>query len=351
MNRLFKVFAFVFLGLIVSNCKKDDNPTVKLDPPRDRQEVYKENIADIENYLQKNYMKFENGILTLDSIQNNETSIWDQQNFPLQSIKMKNEAWDLSVPFNNFTAGKDYTKASYFKIKDSVDYKIYYLILNEGGGEKVQAIDSVFTTYRGYNLKNENFESNFNGMWSSYPKTIQEDKNIDLQRPAVNVLIPGFRQALSLIKTATGIIDNGDGTHTFENAGRVVVFIPSGLAYFQRETAKIKKYAPIIFDLELINKFTRDHDLDGIPSALEDLNGDGNYFNDDTDGDGIPDFLDNDDDGDGYITRQEISYTEKDESGREVTKIYDFDKIPTCNGGKKRHLDASCFPKPDGSWD
>lgn len=49
---------------------------------------------------------------------------------------------------------------------------------------------------------------------------------------------------------------------------------------------------------------TEDDD-DGIPAALEDINGDGNLDNDDTDGDGIPNYLDFDDDGDNVPTTTE----------------------------------------------
>ncbi len=48
-----------------------------------------------------------------------------------------------------------------------------------------------------------------------------------------------------------------------------------------------------------------DDDLDGIPNAYEDFNGDGNLDNDDTDGDTIPNYLDDDDDGDGVLTINE----------------------------------------------
>jgi hypothetical protein len=48
-----------------------------------------------------------------------------------------------------------------------------------------------------------------------------------------------------------------------------------------------------------------DDDADGIRNGLEDVNGDGNCANDDTDGDGIPNFRDPDDDGDGVLTRNE----------------------------------------------
>lgn len=48
-----------------------------------------------------------------------------------------------------------------------------------------------------------------------------------------------------------------------------------------------------------------DDDKDGVPTRDEDLNGDGDPSNDDTDGDGIPNYLDEDDDDDGILTRNE----------------------------------------------
>lgn len=349
MNRILKALSVLGLALLTVNCKKDDNPSVSPEVPRDYKEVYNENIADIEHYLKNNYLKFEDGILTLDSIQNGEVSIWDQTEFPLQSLSMKNETWGPSPASSHQDANGNYIFYKYTKSSDETEYKIYYLLFNEGGGASPITVDSVFTAYKGYNLKNETFDSSTQGFWSSYPTTIQEIKG---QHPAPAVLIPGYRQVLPLIKTATGTIENSDGTFTYENPGRILVFLPSGLGYFSNSQGKhISAYSPLIFDIQLIHKLSRDHDRDGIPSALEDLDGDGDYFNDDTDGDGIPDFLDADDDGDGYITRDEISYKVTDEHGRETTKVYSFDEIPTCESGKKRHLDANCYPNPDGTWD
>jgi hypothetical protein len=48
-----------------------------------------------------------------------------------------------------------------------------------------------------------------------------------------------------------------------------------------------------------------DDDSDGVPNAFEDFNGDGDITNDDIDGDGIPNYLDDDDDGDGVLTADE----------------------------------------------
>lgn len=46
-------------------------------------------------------------------------------------------------------------------------------------------------------------------------------------------------------------------------------------------------------------------DNDGIPAILEDINGNGDLTDDDTDGDGIPNYLDADDDGDNILTKDE----------------------------------------------
>ncbi|WP_298494923.1 hypothetical protein [uncultured Algibacter sp.] len=46
-------------------------------------------------------------------------------------------------------------------------------------------------------------------------------------------------------------------------------------------------------------------DNDGIPAALEDRNNNGDLEDDDTDGDGLPDFIDADDDGDNILTKNE----------------------------------------------
>jgi hypothetical protein len=46
-------------------------------------------------------------------------------------------------------------------------------------------------------------------------------------------------------------------------------------------------------------------DNDGIPAELEDINGNGDLDDDDTDADGIPNYLDQDDDGDNVLTTSE----------------------------------------------
>ncbi len=74
-----------------------------------------------------------------------------------------------------------------------------------------------------------------------------------------------------------------------------------------------------------------DYDLDGIPTILEDLNGDGNLENDDTNSDGIPNFLDNDDDGDMVLTSVEYVFVN---TGINITALLDTD-----NDGIPNYLD------------
>ena len=71
-----------------------------------------------------------------------------------------------------------------------------------------------------------------------------------------------------------------------------------------------------------------DYDLDSVSTNLEDVNEDGNLANDDTDGDGIPNYLDNDDDGDMVLTEFEYVF----DAGRSLDEISnvdtDLDGIP-----------------------
>lgn len=63
------------------------------------------------------------------------------------------------------------------------------------------------------------------------------------------------------------------------------------------------------------NYLDPDDDGDGIPTILEDPNGNGDPRDDDTDNDGIPDYLDKDDDGDGIPSSNESGTGDADKDG------------------------------------
>lgn len=79
---------------------------------------------------------------------------------------------------------------------------------------------------------------------------------------------------------------------------------------------------------------SNDYDLDSVATAAEDLNNDGNLANDDTDGDGIPNFTDNDDDGDLVLTTAEYVFT-GGKSTQDPSTVLDTD-----NDGILNYLDT-----------
>ncbi len=313
MNKIYSLIALIYALITLTSCNNSggDTPTYET---RNRAEVYTEDITEIEAYLKAVYIKtVSDNDIVLDSIKTGtpQISVWNQTTYPLQNFTVKNDTR------NTFkTDGR---------IDDNVNYKIYYLVLNEGGGSTPSAIDSTFVTYKGWNLKNKIFDQNFDGLWFTFPDGASS--------------ISGFRQILQKVKTAASSTQNSDGSISYLNYGRVMVFIPSGLAYFNTSTSNIDAYAPIAFNINLLKLKERDHDYDRIHSKNEDQNNDKDYFNDDTDGDGTPDFLDYDDDNDGFYTKREIR-----KPNIIPYEYYNFLEIPANTQGIKIHLDKTAKP-------
>lgn len=171
--------------------------------------------------------------------------------------------------------------------KDDIDYKLYVLKQNEGTTVLPTRADSVLTTYTGMLLDSTVFDSRLNLTWL----------------PLTDV-IDGWSYGFTNFKSGTKII-NEDESFYYENSGKGILFIPSGLAYGNLGRTSIPPNAPLIFQITLNDVKIADHDNDGVASYLEveGINGDVRTY--DTDGDGIPNYLDVDDDGDGKLTRDE----------------------------------------------
>lgn len=320
MKILFRSLCISMAAMALIQCKDDDNtPTFTA---RDRQEVYNENHSEIETFLKTHKITIsgDNEISFSEVSEGSSESIWNQTDYPLQSVVLKND-----TRTDHTTKGR---------IDDNVEYTVYYLLIQEGGGESVKTYDNLYTIYSGYKLDGSIVDKTNNGIWNSFPK----------QGKAVyESTISGYRQMAALLKTAESVTLNPDGTFSVNNPGRLIAFLPSGLGYFDGAKGSIRAYEPVIFDITLITKEEIDHDGDGILTKYEDVDGDGDIWNDDTDGDGRPNFLDTDDDADGVLTRTEITYETQDENGNTIKLIYPFDEIPTCPGGTlKKHLDPSC---------
>lgn len=271
---------FIMLLLVTVSCKKDDDAPPPPPPPRDRGPEAQRGQEEIEAFLETHFYNYED-------FQNDP----DNSKIKFDTIAGENASKTALINQVEFKMVEDvYEKG--------VSYKLYYLKVREGSGERPHFSDYVTSTYEGRTMDLRLFDSSVRptrlGLVDG--KT-QQDLGV----------IRGLQQAIIEFKGAVNVIDNPDGTLTFEDYGIGAVFIPSGLGYYQYPTSTvISPYDQLIFSFELYASEIADHDGDGIPSYMEDLNGNQYLWDDDTDGNGTPNYLDNDDDGDGRLTRDEI---------------------------------------------
>ncbi|MFC5046709.1 FKBP-type peptidyl-prolyl cis-trans isomerase [Aquimarina hainanensis] len=296
------------------SCKKDDDGGVTIQPPRDRGEQQIEDDKLIQEYLKTHFL-----VNPID--ENNKEVLFDT----IQGVNSEKES---------LYASKNLIKKTIKRF--DVEYTLYILSYNEGVGERGKATfaDSTFIDYKGELFYKKDiapddptgriFDSTATPLWFDLPGVVE-----------------GFREAAVDFKGASGFVENQDGTVTYNNDfGHYTVFIPSGLAYFSESRTGIPVYSPIMFTVQLYDVNQADHDADGIPSFLEDLDKDrllASDLDDNTDGDRAFDYLDNDDDNDGVLTKNEITVEDKNGDGKisedEIT-YYDDD-----GDGVKNHLD------------
>jgi len=169
---------------------------------------------------------------------------------------------------------------------NDVSYKMYYLLLNEGTTIFPKRSDSILVNYSGFLLDSTKFDSRLL-TW------------IDLTQ-----VVEGWKYGFVHFKGGDKVI-NADESISYNNTGNGFLFFPSGLGYKDVYSGAIPINSPLIFKIELNQVEKSDHDNDGVLSYLEDVDGNGEVTNDDTDVDGIANYLDIDDDGDTILTRDE----------------------------------------------
>jgi len=324
-------FKYYFILIITTfslfSCSKNDS--AEAEPIRDFSVQYTTDISDIEEYLKTFYI-----------------TVVDHPGF----------VDDKDVTMTKIPVGG--TQASIWSYKDSatfpklmsrdvvlhdITYKVYYLVLREGTGVAPCNVDGVLASYKGDYLQQTVVSE-----VTSLTATTFEEAKYPQQMLSLYSTIKGWSEIFPKFKTGS-YTSNNDGTVSYNNFGAGVMFLPSGLGYYSSGTGTIPAYAPLVFSFKLYELQRLDQDSDGVPSYQEDVDGDG-YMNllatgvvnpDDTDGDGIPNFLDVDDDADGYSTKSEVKNPATGLS-------YPFADIPSCSGNTtdparlKKHLDKSC---------
>ncbi|WP_247653552.1 FKBP-type peptidyl-prolyl cis-trans isomerase [Flavobacterium sp. CS20] len=284
-----KSFLFIAFSLLLFNsCGSDDgggsSSNIQL---RDPEEVKVENQIEIENFLETHFFEF------VDNPQNPNFQIVVFDTIAGENIDK------TPIIESEFLNSKQITQ-------QDVEYTLYYLLKREGNLNErhPKFADSTLVTFQGITIENEVFDTNPNPTWFDLPQTVR-----------------GFYELLPELRGSSGFVENNDGTVSFnDDFGIGVVFVPSGLGFFASPpiASPIKQYQPIIFSVQLYKSKLTDHDQDGIPSYLEDLNNnrrvndirDGDDIGDDTDGDGIPNYADRNDDGDSKLTIDEIIINE-----------------------------------------
>lgn len=316
MNRFLKAFGLIALITFFASCKKDDDNVA---PPRDFGVQYASEKDSIEKYLKNHYISSIDADFNIefDSITNESTqvSIWDQTTYPLQSKIVKST-----------------------NSKNTVEYKVYYLNLRQGAGDKPTRADNILISYRGWMLNDTQFD------YQPFP-TAQMSLYSDVYVEGWKNIIPLFNAG-----TYTEIPDNPEPAD-FADYGAGVMFLPSGLAYYNTGSGSIGAYRPIIFSFKLYAVTYTDIDGDGILNKDEiEFNADGTRIEADiqyvdTDGDEIPNFLDGDDDGDGFSTRLETRKPSADPNA--PAEYYDVnDPILTTSNGLKIYLDSQVHSIP-----
>lgn len=291
------VILLIAILAVTVSCKKDDPNGPDPIPPRDRGTEALRAEKVIDTFLRTHFYNYEEFEA-------------DPENFRLRFDTIAGENASKTPLINQVDV-----KEVQDMIDTDVTYKLYYLNVRQGGGEKPNFSDYTINTYDGRLMNLDLFDS------SVVPVRFNL---VDTQATAG--IIRGLQQAIIEFNGAENIISNPDGTLTFENYGIGAVFIPSGLAYYQYPPGAggLGAYDQLIFSFELFESEIADHDNDGIPSYMEDLNNNGYLLDDDTDG-SAPNYLDEDDDNDGRRTEFEI---EIDAEGNITFPDVDGDGIP-----------------------
>ena len=315
MNRLLKALSLIAVITFFASCHKDDD---KITPPRDYAVQYAAEKITIEEYLHTHYITVDaNYDVVVDTLINtSHTSIWEQTEYPLMH--------------KNVTLNK-------------VDYTLYYIKFRQGGGDAPTRGDNIVAAYRGFLLNNTQFDYN------PFPQSASP-----LYGENGAGTIEGWQQIIPLFNAGTQVAEEPGNPNppAFENYGAGMMFLPSDFGYYNASQNAIPAYSPLVFSIKLYKTVYTDFDRDGILNRYENILDPVTYqtainpanglpydvMDYDTDADEIPNFLDTDDDGDGFPTLLEVTVP-----GKTPTEYFPFDEIPFCtNGTIKRHLDPLC---------
>lgn len=298
-----KISRFLYLLTVLSifaSCNNDDGIVdVEIVPPQTLAETAIENDAEIKSFLQThfyNYEEFANPPADFD--------------FKIKVDTIADDNADKIALIDQVETETIMVLAD--EDEGEVAHTLYYLVAREGIAGSPTIGDNAFVQYEGSLLNGTAFDA------STTPSIFN-----------LSQVVRGYGNGVIKLRGGTGPIENGDGTVSYDTYGIGMMIMPSGLGYFNSPPAGsiIASYTPLVFKVDMLSfEENTDLDNDGIPSIMEDIDGDGNLNNDNTDEDTefgffVPNYNDADDDGDGTPTLEEIS----DDDGNIIIPYPDTD--------------------------
>lgn len=287
------VLVFICFAVTLLSCRNDDDGGPEPIPPSLLSEVAPEDDEKIREFLNTHFYNYEDFETQPEGF-----------DYKIVIDTIAGENADKRPMMEDAKTMKFDVSSSHFGLsaeEENIEHTLYYIEAKKGGGGSPTYADSTLVRYQGFLLDGTQFDESKDFSWT------------DISRIAARGFADGYAQLSA--GTSDQIVENGDGTYNINNSGIGLVIMPSGMAYFNRSpSGLIPTYSVLMFQIELgLYVEGTDHDNDGIPSAQEDLNGNGFLGDDNTDGDDEPfntpprpNYQDPDDDGDGILTREEI---------------------------------------------
>jgi hypothetical protein len=274
----------ILLIVVVFACSPDD-PDIELVPDRDRTEQQLTDKQLLLDYLETHYY--------------NSGDLSNMVDATTEDIVITELIEGTSLPSNHtLLINSVESKTTIF---EDTMYEYFILKINQGGGLNSPAFsDKVRVTYEGSLISDS---------------SVFDSANSPTQFDLVGLnqflgTISGWQRVFPNFNEAASFSISANGDVVYSDYGLGVMFLPSGLGYFSGALEGIPAYSNLIFKFTLFQTQENDHDNDGVPTYLEDLDGDLNAINDDNDEDLIANYVDNDDDNDGVLTINEHLHQE-----------------------------------------
>ena len=283
-----RILGILFVTLLFASCADDDDDGLQSIPPPLLSETEPVNRAAIIAFLKTHFYNAE-------EFQNPPAGF----DFKIDIDTIAGENSDRTPLIQQVDSAIINVNSVDFGLTDgevNVPHQYYYLTARRGaeaeqGGLSPTFADSTLVRFDGMLLDFEEFDASSDFVWFDLSNAFR-----------------GFSNGLTNFNSGTqdGLMVNPDGTVGFSDSAIGLIVMPAGLAsYFSQ--GSIPSFTSIAFQVEVGSVVPNtDTDNDGIPSIMEDVDGNGNTIDDDTDQDGIPNFVDGDDDGDGILTSEEI---------------------------------------------